>query len=136
MWAQILDALRDRLLAADSTLEVHVGGSAEVPQSRRVTLMRGPGTTYAEFVESGRIEQTVYAECWAHADDPAVANTKLQALEQMVIETMQSAGPQRLLPHTDALARVTQIEPDGDAFRPSVGSRITLKMQLRHITDP
>lgn len=129
----MLTALATRLRAADETLDVREGGSAEVPITRRVVLMRGPGTPRATFEETGSADQTVYIECWEHDDDTAAANTKLQALEDFVAAQLVQRM-NRLLPTVDAIPVLDSINPDNDAFRPSVGSRMTLRLRLRRAT--
>jgi hypothetical protein len=133
MWADILAALAERLTAADEELDVRVGGSAEVPLGRRVVLMRGPGTPRTAFAESGNAEQTVYVECWEHDEDSALANAALQALEGLVIQHLVQRMT-RLLDDVDAIVLLDSIDPDNDAFRPTVGSRMTLRLRLRRAT--
>lgn len=134
MWADILVALRSRILAVEPETPVEVGGSAAVPDFRQVTLLRGPGTRPADADMTGQATQTVYVECWEHHKTTAEANARLQALEMAVIGAMTASGPQ-LLSGWGALVNVENIEPDGDAFRPSVGSRMTVRVNLRKVRD-
>lgn len=141
MWAALLTALRNRLLVtagevfADKTVAVEVGASAQVPTAPTVVLIRGPATPRAEFAETGQGEQIIYIECWAYDHGTESGNDALETIETWVADELVRKLV-RLLPDTDAIASLQAVEPDNDAFRPSVGSRMTLRLRLRRATSP
>ncbi len=127
MWFEIIKSLADHIAATLDDTAVNRYASASVPRRRQVDFLRGPGTPTATFRTSGKFEQTVYVECWEFDEDADTASAALESLENEVIAALLSCGAVAAQSQTiEAIVKLTNIEPDGDAFRPSVGSRMTL----------
>jgi hypothetical protein len=134
MWYRILQALDAyfKSLPAFSNVTIQLGDSGAIPDSTTLVLLRGPGQT-DDRLRNRRGEQTVFIECWVTSsvqdalDSAADGYLQLADLEDITVNALRTFG------HTPTIidgyhitAKPGQIEPDGDAFRPSVGSRIPL----------
>jgi hypothetical protein len=134
MWAQLIEAVAERLRGSEPGLDVREGADAEVPQARRVAIIRGPGTAQPEFAETGMMDQVLYVECWEHDQDAALANRRLAELEAHVHARLLEHAP--LLEGWATSVNVETVQPDNDQFRPSVGSRTTVRIRVRKARNP
>jgi len=108
-----------------------MGADSKVPDCKTVVLTRGsfePKTNDRQSVNN----QTVYIECWQYDDheNPKKGYQKLAALEGVVMAAINGFGF-TCVESKQLKVRLGQTEPDGDAFRPSVGSRtaVTIRWQ-------
>lgn len=135
MWFEILLALMNHLIATPGLkgVAICVGSDAKIPSGKTVVLIRGkfdPKTNDTKSVNS----QTVYIECWDYDDSesPQKGYEKLSVLERVVMTALNQFGAgSTLINNKRVQVRLGQTEPDGDAFRPSVGSRtaVTIRWQ-------
>lgn len=129
MWADLLQDLATTLRAALPGVEVVTHADAEVPTVDTVRVLRG--TTAGRPVYSRPAgEQNVNLEIWTCSEDTAAADQRLQELEEQVTTELEN------LPRAALIFKVTVtgIEGDGDLFRPSVGSNMSLRVKWRKIT--
>ncbi len=133
MWFDILMALNNHLIATSELngVAIVVGSDTKIPQGATVVLIRGtfdPKTTEPKSRDS----QQLYVECWQwdESESPTKGYEKLAELEGIVMKALNDfgAGSNRV---NNKQVRVIlgQTEPDGDAFRPSVGSRTAVTVQ-------
>lgn len=133
MWYSILMALKTHLAAQDSLKDVviQVGGSADIPEKTTIILTRGtfePKTTEPKSLES----QNLYIECWCYdeSENFATGYSKLATLEADVLTAINAFGAgTKQISNKNIRVRLGQTEPDGDAFRPSVGSRTAVSIR-------
>lgn len=132
-WYPALEALRDHLAAATSPGVVVLGGEARVPREQRVIILRGP----SKQGDQRRGEESTlraWIECWEHSTDTdAAAGYELLAtLETTITEALRTFG-QQLQEISGARVRVTigEWDGDGDVFRPSIGSRVDITINMR-----
>lgn len=126
MWAELLQDLATTLQSALPEVVVVTHADAEVPTADTVRVLRGAMTGRPVYSRlSG--EQNINLEIWTQSDDPAEADQRLQALEEQVIAALENLPRQGLIMKTTLLG----IEPDGDLFRPVVGSNLSLKVYWR-----
>lgn len=107
-------------------VKVVTHADAEVPTVDTVRVLRG--TTVGRPVYSRPAgEQSINLEIWTSSTDTAAADQRLQALEEQAITGLEN------LPRDGPIMKVVilGIEPDGDLFRPSVGSNLSLKVYWR-----
>lgn len=126
MWADLLQDLATTLRAALPGVEVVTHADAEVPTGDTVRVLRG-ATAGRPVYSRPAGEQNVNLEIWTCSTDTAVADQRLQVLEEQVITALEN------LPRAALIFKVTVIgiEGDGDLFRPSVGSNLSLKVFWR-----
>lgn len=135
MWALLMQAVAERLREGMQGLDVREAAEAGVPRERRVVLIRGPGTPTPEFADTGMMDLVLYVECWAHDERaPAAANEQLAELEDYVHGRLLLHD--RLLEDYATSVNVESVQPDNDAFRPSVGSRTTVRIRARKARTP
>jgi hypothetical protein len=133
MWFEVMTALKTHLIntAELKGAVVVMGGDADLPDCQTVALLRGPFQPATNDRQS-RNELTIYIECWEHDthEDPKKGYEKLAALEGIVMAAINGFGL-GCINDKRIQVRLGQTEPDGDAFRPSVGSRtaVTIKWQ-------
>lgn len=129
MWWPILQALQTRLVE-HLTVPVQMGGDAQVPREAKVQLLRGPGSPRTDWDQTGRLDQTVFVELWAYNHDSQTAYSELAQLEDQVQHALFNT-PLPIDPDVDSLLTLASIEPDGDAFRPSVACRLSITVKCR-----
>jgi hypothetical protein len=133
MWFDVMTALSDHLNAIAELAGVHIelGANAQVPDCKTVILTRGqfePKNNDRQSIN----KQIIYVECWEFDDhdSPKKGYEKLAALEGLVFAAINGFGFTCV--NTQQIkVRLGQTEPDGDAFRPSVGSRTTITIEWR-----
>lgn len=137
MWWLLLAALRDHLAAilnpmpVEPTCTLIIGGDGSIPIEPTIILKRGPEST-RNWTDPWSGVQLLYLECWAYdSDDPEQAYADLAILEAEIIKGL--AKPIELVGYA-LLTRITAIDPDGDAFRPSVGCQMTIEIQWQKVT--
>ncbi len=126
MWATLIQIVISRLQTAlGESVAVGAVFDAEVPDSATVYVLRGGSIEPSLYGERGA--ETIIIECWVRDEDAAAADVALETLENNVIAALQT------LPHSESVMSVaiTSIDPDGDVFRPTVGSRINLTLSWR-----
>lgn len=135
MWAAAINSLKTYFEAENSGVDVRVNASGETPEQPTIRIIRG--TQDIGEVAQGRISMDVAIECWAYGVDELAANTDLAALEGAVLRQVRAWGNSN--PVAGWQLRVDSanqtIEPDGDVFRPSVGSRMIFKIIGRKLRD-
>lgn len=131
MWLEILRGWRDGLAGAMPDTQVSVGADAQVPECRAIQLLRGPGDD-SRFKRENVLEQRFWIECWAYDKAaPEKAYADLDAIEQAVRDYLTGCSAAAVVPGWDLIVTLEGVEPDGDQFRPSVGSRMTVLVKGR-----
>lgn len=107
---------------------IQFGAKAPIPDAKTVVLIRGPFSPRTNDPKS-REELTLFVECWETGSDsedelPEVAYGLLAEFEKKVFAVINEfgRGDQRIN-DKQIKVRVGDAEPDGDLFRPMVGSR-------------
>ena len=135
-----MTALVTHLTEQITDAQVLRGAYAQTPEQRTLIVKRGasgPYTLQQSARTASRQKQSgtcvLLVECWEYERDPGVydeADARLNELENAVIDSLPAFVQSQ---HT--LNRVTNLEfsidPDGDLFRPSVASQITLTFTWR-----
>ncbi len=131
MWSAVLTSLQMHLAAALPETVIRQGGDAEVPEQRTVQLLRGDGDLAGAL--SGIFRTTFYAELWEYDadDDQAAAYARLDELEMQFLEALVGWGHTQAIQGWRIVVRLKSTESDGDAFRPSVGTRMTFEVEGR-----
>ncbi len=126
MWATLIQLVATTLRTELSEIPVLTHGDAALPDSEMVIVKRGGSPTRHVFVQQSGVENLVL-ECWTHNEDPDAANVALEVLEERVIAAL------RTLPRSDPVVNltITGIDPDGDYFRPTLGSQISIQINWR-----
>lgn len=132
MWWPLLDALRDHLtgylvpeLPALPLCAIIMGGDGSIPTEPTIILKRGPAKT-ASWTESWSGVNWFYLEVWNHNDNVETAYSGLATLESTIISAL--SHPIQLAGY-ELLTRIIAVDPDGDAFRPSAGSQMTIEIE-------
>jgi hypothetical protein len=125
MWATLIQTVATTLRTALPTVIVLAYFDAPAPDEDTVYVLRAGSVEPSLFTERG--VENLILECWTRDTVPATADLKLQTLENNVVAAL------RVLPHSGPIVSLsfTSIEPDGDLFRPNVGSRIYLTLNWR-----
>lgn len=127
-WFLVMTAMLSALKTDEnlSGIGIQAGALVPVPTEPEVRLIRGPSQPKTN--EPGSVnELTIWVECWEVDDeavDPMIGYQKLADLEGRVITAINrfGAGDQRI-DGKQIRVRPGRAEPDGDIFRPMVGSR-------------
>lgn len=126
MWADlkrfVAAALRDAL--TDVAVTAHA--DAEIPTVDAVRVMRG-ATAGRPLYGRPVGEQELALEVWTTDADPAVADERLQALENRVLAALETVSRDGPILKIEALGT----DPDDDLFRPTVGCRMNLRVHWR-----
>jgi|GEM_PF-3054771 len=107
---------------------VQFGAKVPIPDAKTVVLIRGPHTPRTNEPKS-REELTLFVECWESGSDseseaPEVAYGLLATFEKKVFSVINDFGKgDQRIQDKPIRVRVGDAEPDGDMFRPMVGSR-------------
>lgn len=133
MWFDILMALNNHLTPNSELngVAITIGANAKIPLCASVVLTRGvfnPKTTEPKSRDS----QQLYVECWQwdESESPTKGYEKLAELEGIVMKALNDFGAGSNRVHNKQVRVILgQTEPDGDAFRPSVGSRTAVTVQ-------
>jgi len=134
MWYRVLQALETYFkgLTAFSHVTIQLGDSGAIPDNTTLVLLRGPEKT-DDRLRYRRGELTLFIECWVATsvqnalESPASGYLQLADLEDLTVDALRTFGHMpTVISDYHITAKLGQIEPDGDAFRPKVGSRIPL----------
>lgn len=130
MWAAIKAQLVAHLTEQLDGVDVLPYPTAETPAVDTVMVARGPSAAN-DARRTGRGTDDLVIQCWTdgHANE-AATDAALEALENRVLEALET------LPSTAPGVRnlslsLLGIDPDGDLFRPAVGSQINLRVDWR-----
>ncbi len=126
MWADLLQRLVEALRRElpDTTVVAHA--DAEVPAVDTVRVLRGASSGSPVYGRPAGA-QDLNLELWVKDDDFEVADRRLMALEARVIKALEQPSREGWIYKIDVLG----IEPDGDLFRPSLGSNLRVKVHWR-----
>jgi hypothetical protein len=137
MWWTLLAALRDHLAAILNLVTspptppsdiIIIGGDGLIPKTNTIILKRGPAKTNY-WLETWSGINLFFIESWSYdLDDPEQAYINLMRLESRIVTAL--AQPITLAGY-ELNTRITAIDPDGDVFRPSVGSQMTVEIEWR-----
>jgi len=72
-------------------------------------------------------EQELVLEIWTTHEDPTLADDRLEALESAVAVALETVPRDGTVMKIDVLS----IDPDSDLFRPTVGSRMNIRVIWR-----
>ncbi len=126
MWADLKQTLAEVLRAALPEVEIATCATAEIPTADTVRVLRA--ATAGRPVYSRPVGvQELDLELWVTDDDPAVADQRLMVLEERVAFALEQVPRDEMILKID----IVGIDPDGDLFRPTVGSRMNLKVNWR-----
>lgn len=130
MWATLIQTVAAALQTGLPGVVVTTCADSQIPDVDTVRVLRGSSPARPLFAQQSGSENLAL-ECWTRHDDAAQANLQLQTLESNVLAVL------RTLPRVDPILNlaITGIDPDGELFRPNLGSRISLSVvwrALRH----
>jgi hypothetical protein len=126
MWLEIMGIVATALRAELPHVTVSTAVDAVVPDVDTVRVTRASSPARALFQQLSGAE-ALAVECWTRNDDPDLANAQLQAMENNVLAALR--GIARIDPIMTV--EILGLDPDGDLFRPAVGSRFTLNISWR-----
>jgi uncharacterized ParB-like nuclease family protein len=126
MWADLLQRLQQSLARELPEVIVVTHAEAEVPEVATVRILRGE-TAGKPLYSWPQGVQNLTLELWVKDTDYAAADRQLMALEQRVGNALEQMPRDGLISKIDVLG----IEPDGDLFRPALGSGMRLKVHWR-----
>jgi len=126
MWATLIQLVTSALQAGLPGVVVTAYADSPIPDVDTVRVLRGSSPARPLFAQQSGSE-TLALECWTRHDDAMTANSQLETLENNVIAVL------RTLPRLDPILNIsiTGIDPDGELFRPNLGSRMTLTVTWR-----
>ena len=126
MWATLIQIVASALQSDLPGVTVATYADARIPDEDTVRVLRGSSPERPLFAQLSGSE-SLALECWTRNEDPALANQQLQTLENNVIAALRN------LPRVDPIINlsIAGIDPDGDLFRPNLGSRIRLTITWR-----
>ena len=136
MWAKLLPEIATTLQAQLPGVTVKTHTDAEVPTpdpdipgdtADTVRVLRGTSTGRPYYGRPSG-QQSINLELWTTHADYAAADYRLMLLEDAVLRALEQ------LPRTAAHVfnlEILGIDPDGDLFRPTVGSQIRLNVYWR-----
>lgn len=126
MWAALIQTVATTLRTALPTVNVQTYSDAAIPDEDTVYVKRAGSPSRPLFAQLSGAENLIL-ECWTRDPDPATADLKLQTLEHNVIAAL------RTLPRVEPIVSltITGIDPDGDLFRPNVGSQLSITINWR-----
>lgn len=126
MWAELLDLLAAKIRADLTGVVVTAYADAVIPDVPTVRVLRASAPARPLFAQMAGTEFFA-VECWVRHEDPETANRALADLEERVLTAL------RAIPRIDPITTVTLagVDPDGDLFRPNLGSRINLNISWR-----
>lgn len=131
MWAEIKQAIADTLAAElGGGVSVTAVADAEIPTVDAVRVLRAATSGRPVYGRPVGVQQ-LDVEMWVTDDDPAAADARLDELEEQVTRALEQ------IPRDSFILKVeiTGIDPDGDLFRPTVGSRMGLRVNWRQRRD-
>jgi hypothetical protein len=134
MWFDLLMALQSAFIndAEMEGIPVMVGAKTPVPDYECVVLLRGTFDPKNNN-PSSREDQQIFIETWVYDEDsdhPEKGYQKLDQLEKKVIRIANEFGKgDRRFAGKKIRTVIGQTQPDGDVFRPSLGSRTTVSIQ-------
>lgn len=132
-WADLISDIAERLRELDDA-PVQTNAEAKVPDCALLAVRRGVVNEQQTFAIDSDGVAAVAVECWEYdRDDYDAANSRLAALERSVVDVLETYA--QALPELRRVAALIsiRIEPDGDLFRPAVGSEITATIAWRSL---
>jgi hypothetical protein len=126
MWADLKQVLADVLRAALPEVIVETHADAQIPTEDTVRVLRAATSGRPVYSRPTGV-QDIDLECWVTAEDPADADQRLMVLEERVTFALERIPRDEMILKID----IVGIDPDGDLFRPTVGSRMQLKINWR-----
>jgi len=107
---------------------VQFGARVPIPDAKTVVLVRGPSSPKTNEPKSAN-QLTLFVECWETGSDdpteaPEIAYGLLSEMESNVFQVINEFGKgDQRIEGKQIKVRLGETEPDGDVFRPKVGSR-------------
>jgi len=132
-WYPVLDGFHAHLQASVGSVPVSLGGDAKIPNASGVIILRGP-SVYGDPRRSEESTTQVWVECWEYSEnsDFSVGYSALAALEEKVVDAIRSfAMDGQSISGYRARAKLEGVEGDGDVFRPSIGSRLSVTIHMK-----
>ena len=126
MWATLIQSIATALRTALPTVTVLTVADAVTYDTDTVVVKRASSTGRPVYSRPTGV-QDLAIECWTRHDDSATADTQLQALEENVVTALESLPRNELIMSLDLIS----MDPDGDLFRPIVGSQLTIRIHWR-----
>lgn len=126
MWADLKQSLADALRVALPEVVVAIHADAQIPTEDTVRVLRAATSGRPVYSRPTGVQE-IDLELWVTADDPAEADQRLMVLEERVTFALERMQRDELILKIDILG----IDPDGDLFRPTVGSRMKLQINWR-----
>lgn len=128
MWARVIEIITGILKSSLAGVEVMAYADAVVPTVDTVRVLRGSAPAWSLYAQQHGSDAIVI-ECWTCHDNPAIADQQLEALEERVIAALRS------IPRAEPIISIHPMgtDPDGDLFRPSRGSRMSLNVNWRSL---
>ncbi len=126
MWADLLQRLQQALSRQLPDVVVVTHADAEVPDVDTVRILRGETSGKPLYGWPSGV-QNLTLELWVKHSDYSIADQRLMSLEQRVDKALEQVPREGLISKIEVLG----IEPDGDLFRPHVGSAFKLKVHWR-----
>lgn len=126
MWADLKQTLAEVLRALLPDVDIAIHAIAEIPTADTVRVLRAASTGRPVYGRPAGVQE-LDLELWVTDDDPALADQRLMVLEERVTFALEA------IPRDEMILKIeiTGIDPDGDLFRPTVGSRMKLKVNWR-----
>lgn len=143
MWWPLMQSLHAHLTAdtalaeAVPGLHIQYGRTQPWPEEPTLEIQRGP-TQGQDLHDRERTEQELWINCLVKdkslSPDDGTGYALLEALEEAALDSVRRWFERDDAPHLDNIAQkvsLARIEPDGDLFRPHVGSHIVLLIDSR-----
>lgn len=127
MWAELKEIIAETLRAAlGDEVMVCAVADAEIPTVDAVRVLRGATSGRPVYSRPAGVQELAL-ELWVTDDDPAAADRRLMDLEERVTVALEEVPRDSMILKID----IAGIDPDGDLFRPTVGSRMNLRVNWR-----
>lgn len=137
MWWKIIKSLTDHMkndydLISIPSLTIASGVEGGIPDYPAIRVCRG-GERKTDIITKGRGTVTVLIDCWQGSDDqdPGVAYELINDLECKMLKSFEDwleTAPGNLKIKM-SLDGDIDTDPDGEMFRPTVGSTTKLKIK-------
>lgn len=135
MWLAFSEVIKEQLESWSDLagVPIELAGGAAVPTRRQIEIKPGPsGPRPLAAAHQGTVD--LWIDCWEHSieQDPVVAYRLLALLERQLLEALehwQRHGER--VDDVDFRLEIASRQSDGDIFRPSVGSRTTLRIHWK-----
>lgn len=127
MWAKLLPEIAATLKSQLPGVDIQTHADAEVPDVDTVRVLRGASAGRPYYGRPSG-QQSITLEVWTTNTNYADADYRLMLLEDAVMRALEQLprGGGRIF-----IVDILGIDPDGDLFRPTVGSQIRLNVHWR-----